>query len=121
MIIFGIKVREIQTASGRFFCPSCKTDRSYRQLKHARYFTLYFIPLFQTKALGEQVRCDHCRSDYATSILNYSREQIMTSLEPWACAVCSNRNPSSSDACLACLNPRVSQPQPGTAPTSVQV
>lgn len=121
MIIFGFKVREIQIANGQFFCPSCKMDRGYQKLKYARYFTLYFIPLFQTQALGEQVRCGHCRSEYATSILSYSREQIVKSLEPWACTVCGNRNASSSNACLACLHPRVSPPpQPGAAASSLQ-
>lgn len=106
MIIWGSKVRETSAAKGNFFCPSCRDDRSYEQLKISRYFTLYFIPLFPMDRLGDYVRCGGCRGEFKSGVLQHSREQILEALQPWACAGCGNRNPASANSCVGCQQAR---------------
>jgi hypothetical protein len=101
MIIWGSKVKEDQVAQGQFFCPGCATDASYKRIKVAKYFTLYFIPLFPTESFGEYVRCGSCRGDYKPGVLSHSREQIMAAISPWACA-CGNSNAPGSETCVSC-------------------
>ena len=72
MIIWGSKGREIELASGQFYCPKCDASRPYKRKRIARYFTLYFIPLFQIENLGEAVECQICRQAYKPEILNYT-------------------------------------------------
>ena len=61
MIIYGHKSREVEIASGQFHCPKCDDKRSYIHKQVAQYFTLFFIPLFKIKTLGEYVECQVCR------------------------------------------------------------
>ena len=110
MIIWGSKVRDIQVGNGHFYCPSCQADRSYAKQRYARYFTLYFIPLFQTDNLGEYIRCGGCRGEYKTSVLQYSREQIRQATSPWSCGGCGNANAPGTDDCLNCGRARQDGP-----------
>jgi zinc-ribbon family len=71
MIIWGSRGREKVLGSGQFYCPQCNTTRSYKHKRLAKYFTLYFIPLFQTEDLGEYVQCDHCKQTYKPEVLTY--------------------------------------------------
>ena len=69
MILWGTKGREKVVSEGMFFCPTCNTTRPYKRKSAARYFTLYFIPLFKTKKLGEFVECQVCKSAFDPKIL----------------------------------------------------
>jgi hypothetical protein len=69
MIIWGSKNRQQTVTSGQFFCPKCATERQYKHVRVSRYFTLYFIPLFSTKALGEYVECQQCGQTYSLDVL----------------------------------------------------
>jgi hypothetical protein len=40
-------------------------------MRVARYFTLFFIPLFRLKTLGEYVECQACRTAFDPKALNY--------------------------------------------------
>jgi predicted RNA-binding Zn-ribbon protein involved in translation (DUF1610 family) len=71
MIIWGSRGREIELSSGQFHCPKCDTIRQYKHKRAAKYFTLYFIPLFQTENLGEFVECQFCHQTYKPEVLNY--------------------------------------------------
>lgn len=103
MIIFwGSKAKEKTLGSSIFFCPGCRLDATYHHRRVSRYFTLYFIPLFAMETLGEYVQCHACGAQFNTSVLQFSREQILSALEPWTCANCNNRNPRSEASCLAC-------------------
>jgi predicted RNA-binding Zn-ribbon protein involved in translation (DUF1610 family) len=73
MIIWGSKGKEKTIAEGQFYCPQCRTSRPYRHKKVAKYFTLYFIPLFETKNLGEYIECQWCFTTFRTEVLHYSR------------------------------------------------
>jgi len=72
MIIWGSKGRTKTVASGQFYCPRCSTLRPYEHRRVGKYFTLYFIPLFQTSALGEYVECQVCRTTFKVEVLEAS-------------------------------------------------
>ncbi|MGH6657636.1 MAG: zinc ribbon domain-containing protein [Actinocrinis sp.] len=69
-LIWGFKVRFKLLSSGTFFCPNCGGDRPYDLRQARRWFHLYYIPLFPTSVLGEQVRCGVCKTSYNQSVLN---------------------------------------------------
>ena len=71
MIIWGWKARTKTISSGTFHCPACDGHRAYSLIQIARWFTLYFIPLFKTKDLGEYVECGTCKETYKTRVLGY--------------------------------------------------
>jgi hypothetical protein len=73
MIIWGSRGKEKTMGEGQFFCPKCRILRPYKHQKIAKYFTLYFIPLFETKNLGEYVECQGCYTPFRTEILDYSQ------------------------------------------------
>ena len=110
MIIWGSNTKERTVGSGVFFCPSCRLDAAYDHIRVSSYFTLYFIPLFATSTLGEAVGCKSCGSQFNMEILRLSREQILESLQPWACGKCGNLNPRSESGCLACGAHRTAPP-----------
>jgi hypothetical protein len=69
MIVYGHRNREIQVASGQFHCPKCDAQRPYVHKRIARYFTLFFIPLFRLRTLGEYVECQVCRRAFKPIVL----------------------------------------------------
>ena len=79
MIIWGSKGKETKLSEGDFFCPKCRSERAYKQKRISKYFTLYFVPLFETKNLGEFVECQICKSGFDLQILDPSY-QIMLKL-----------------------------------------
>ena len=102
MIVWGSRDREKKLGAAPFFCPSCGRDGTATHFKQARYFTLYFIPLFPIHTYGEFVRCDACSATFDPGILTASRAELMAATEPWICERCQNRNPASSGECLGC-------------------
>jgi hypothetical protein len=73
IIIWGSTGREIEIDRGDFHCPACGRKQPYKQVQVARYFTLYFIPLFKTRELGQYVKCLMCKQAFTTDVLdNYS-------------------------------------------------
>jgi len=77
MIIWGSKGKEIKVEEGVFFCPRCQRQSPYIHKRFARYFTLYFIPLFETKKLGEYIECQVCFTPYKPEVLEYSRKTLI--------------------------------------------
>ena len=80
MLIWGSKGREIKLAEGQFNCPQCGSPQAYQHIRAARYFTLYFIPVFQLENLGELIKCGGCGSAYTPDVLQY---QPPTPFEQW--------------------------------------
>lgn len=119
MIIWGSKAKEAQIATGTFFCPHCMVDVGYSHMRVSRYFTLYFIPLFPTSTLGEYVRCNGCRGEMIPAVIQFTREQIMESMQPWTCEKCGNRNPKSNAGCLSCGTLQQAQPPPLPSATPI--
>ena len=73
MIIWGSKGKEKTMAKGQFLCPRCRCLRPYEHKKVSKYFTLYFIPLFETKNLGEYIECQVCGSTWKPEVLEQGR------------------------------------------------
>jgi hypothetical protein len=77
VIIWGSRGKERELAKGEFFCPKCSDLRPYKQKRVSKYFTLYFIPLFETKNLGEYVECQVCSAGYDPQILEPASQALM--------------------------------------------
>ncbi|HXG11464.1 MAG TPA: zinc-ribbon domain-containing protein [Gemmataceae bacterium] len=72
MIIWGSCGKEVELSHGEFYCPDCDDKRLYVHKRLAKYFTLYFIPLFQTDNLGEYVECKTCHQQFKPEVLTYT-------------------------------------------------
>ena len=68
-IIFGNRVRHTILSTGQFYCPQCKTHRSYELRRARNYFALYFIPIFPLNTVGEYVRCTTCSTNFQPDVL----------------------------------------------------
>lgn len=73
MIIWGSKGKTKVAGRGTFFCPGCKSLQPYEHYVAGKYFTLYFIPLFKTKTLGEYVECKTCSMTFKPEVLEYGQ------------------------------------------------
>ncbi len=78
--ILGTRERTIDIASGYFLCPACGQLRRYTHKRLARYFTVYFLPLFQLNALGEIIQCQACQRTYPAEALQH-RVRLLTEKE----------------------------------------
>ena len=80
MIIWGSRGRTSVERSGDFYCPDCDDYKVYDHKKVKQWFTLYFIPIFPTKELGEYIECKECKSTYKQDVLEHDprerREEI---------------------------------------------
>lgn len=68
-IIWGTRARTNTIGSGTFHCPRCRANRDYAYKQVKRWFTLYFIPLFPTRTLGEYVECAGCGAAWKPEVL----------------------------------------------------
>jgi len=75
IIIWGWRSRTKTTGRGEFHCPSCRTAQPYEQKRIARYFTLYFVPLFPIKTLLEYVECGACHVTWKPGVLDAPRPE----------------------------------------------
>jgi uncharacterized RDD family membrane protein YckC len=71
MIIWGSRGREKCVSQGQFFCPNCDTSRPYKHIRVSKYFTLYFVPLFEIETLGEYIECQDCHRTFKMEALGY--------------------------------------------------
>lgn len=49
----------------------------YQYYKAARYFTLFFIPLFPYEHLADYTKCQRCEGNFTTAALNNSPETMV--------------------------------------------
>ena len=52
-------------------------------MRVARYFTLFFIPLFRLKTLGEYIECQACRTAFDLKVLDYPGSFQSSNGERW--------------------------------------
>jgi len=71
MIIWGTKGRRDYLTYGQFHCPKCDAIRRYAHVRVAKYFTLFFIPLFRLETLAEYIECEKCRTAFDPRVLDY--------------------------------------------------
>jgi zinc-ribbon family len=111
-IIMGTRTKVEADGKGEFFCPACKSQSDYIRVRVSRYFTLFFIPLFRIRKLGEHIRCVACQRELRTEVTQLTREQIQRATAPWVCPACGNRNSATENACVACGADRKPSPPP---------
>jgi hypothetical protein len=70
ILIWGLRARAKQLATGMFCCPSCGVDRTYSHKQLKRWFTAFFIPLIPLKVLGEFVECTTCNAKFKPTVLS---------------------------------------------------
>ncbi|MGY8770835.1 MAG: zinc-ribbon domain-containing protein [Pirellulales bacterium] len=102
MIIWGSTSKDKVLGEGTFFCPSCRGNANFDHHRVSQYFTLYFIPLFQTSNLGEYIECHSCSGQFDPAVTEIPRDQIEALIQPCDCANCGNSNPSEYSECLSC-------------------
>jgi RNA polymerase subunit RPABC4/transcription elongation factor Spt4 len=69
MIIWGSKGKIRKLETGQFYCPNCREMRGYIRKRVSKYFTLYFVPLFETENKGEYIECQACGNSYKPEVL----------------------------------------------------
>ncbi len=84
MIIWGSRGRHIEQERGEFHCPQCEATADYKKMRMATYFTLYFIPVFETKHHGDFIECLSCHGQFKPTVLDYKpttkTERIVASI-----------------------------------------
>ena len=70
LILVGSSGHADTVGRGQFFCPRCQTQRAYEHKRNARYFTLYFIPLFPIEKMGDFIECTACHTAYDMAVLS---------------------------------------------------
>lgn len=75
MIIWGSKGKTKISGRGTFMCPRCNSIQPYLQHTVGKYFTLYFIPLFQTRKIVEYIECQNCFMTYKPEVLDWGKER----------------------------------------------
>jgi zinc-ribbon family len=70
MLIWGSRGRHIEQERGEFYCPQCEESHEYKKMRMATYFTLYFIPLFETKHHGDFIECLNCHGKFKPTVLD---------------------------------------------------
>ena len=69
IIIFGLRIVWSTIATGVFHCRRCGADRQYRRRTGRRFFTLFWIPVIPLNKVGEDVRCETCKTRYVPDVL----------------------------------------------------
>lgn len=75
MLIWGSKGKSKVVNRGTFFCPNCQRNSPYKYCELGKYFTLYFLPIFQTKKITDYVECEVCGMQYRPSVLDHNPEE----------------------------------------------
>jgi hypothetical protein len=131
IIIVGNRTRKKDVGMGRFFCPNCDGIQTYRRKRIARYFTLYFVPVFPMRTPGEVLQCQGCLLNWQPEVLGrnlLSRDEPTgrsTSGKQSICTRCHSEYSSMLRSCPECggkagtgVITAVAKPK---APTSLRV
>jgi hypothetical protein len=72
MIIIGTRGITSSTGeAGRFQCPTCGPNASYRERQVREWLTLYFIPVLPLGVAGKYVECEGCSQAFDPAIVTY--------------------------------------------------
>ena len=78
MIIWGSRTRVSTTDEGAFYCPTEQGTRPFQRRTAKQWFTLYFIPVFPMKELGDVIECQMCGSTFNDAVLELPLEHSHT-------------------------------------------
>jgi hypothetical protein len=62
-------------------CPECGRPGEFYEVKPTKYFTAYFIPLFETESRRTVLECPHCKSHFyinESDYLSAKKERMKT-------------------------------------------
>jgi hypothetical protein len=72
MIVWGTSGKKKQLSAGAFYCPVCEDERQYIEWRVAKYFDVFWIPLFMVDYVGEPfIECQTCKETFKTKVLEY--------------------------------------------------
>ncbi|QEL20206.1 zinc-ribbon domain-containing protein [Limnoglobus roseus] len=69
-IILGERERNIEQSRDELYCPNCNATRAFKRMRIGSYFTLFFIPLFETRRIKDYVECLHCKLQFNPDAVN---------------------------------------------------
>lgn len=69
VLLLGSRGREVNAGTGEFYCPACGDMRPYHRKRIGRYFTVYFVPVFQIEKLAEWLQCEVCQGVFPIEVL----------------------------------------------------
>ena len=72
VLLLGSRGREVSAGTGEFYCPACGDMRPYKRKRIGRYFTVYFIPVFQIEKLAEWLQCEVCQKVFPIEVLQHA-------------------------------------------------
>lgn len=81
MILIGIKDVEKIKNVGNFYCPSCCRSKIYHDKLVYEYLTVYLLPIFRIKCVGEYIECNHCHNTFGAEIIERQKNGIDRDVE----------------------------------------
>ncbi|MEM6927209.1 MAG: TerB family tellurite resistance protein [Myxococcota bacterium] len=61
----------LRRGKGRFFCPTCRTERPYVHRRVRRFVTVFQVPVIPLDLLGEYVECRTCRGTFRAEVTRH--------------------------------------------------
>ncbi len=79
MIIFGWRTRQKTLNVLRGQCPVCHAERDIHDQSNRVWFTLFFLPIFPIRTVGQHRVCSHCGTIFPANITIEPQSAIATS------------------------------------------
>jgi len=73
--IAGTKGVTTTVSTGKFDCPQCKVEKTYKHNQVHEKVTIFFVPIANLRLLGECIECQSCFNTYVMDILDYDPKQ----------------------------------------------
>jgi len=71
MIVWGRSISNKVMATGQFYCPGCRQQRTYALRQHQKWGTIYWIPVVRLEKSEPYVECASCHSTYPEAALRH--------------------------------------------------
>jgi hypothetical protein len=72
MIIWGRSTSNKVVATGQFYCPGCRQQRTYTLRQHQKWGTIYWIPVVSLEKSAPYVQCASCNGTYPEEALRHN-------------------------------------------------
>jgi hypothetical protein len=71
MIVWGRSISNKVVATGQFYCPHCRQQRTYALRHHQTWGTIFWIPIIPLEKSEPYVECTSCHSTYPEAALRH--------------------------------------------------
>jgi zinc ribbon protein len=71
MIVWGRSISHKVVATGQFYCPGCRQQRTYALRQHQKWGTIYWIPIVPLEKSEPYVECTSCHRTYPEAALRH--------------------------------------------------